>query len=277
MIKYIKKLFLTLKKIPPNELWLWDNKKALASVKRGLKPPNPKSPRKVLDLSSLPNYNNFILGETLIIQLHHLIMNNLGDSDEADVLRENIFNTLNDVTSEQKIILENLIGDLYQLSNQEELLPPLVNILRKDIYELLDKKDWPGLLHKLRYKSNISSSERAYLRGHAYYGLNLKIASAEFYSYIGIPRSEDIVDPRVMEANESFRKMMAMYKSKTKEERIQDGVRWGLLDNQGNPILPAESLSQHIDDCSCEECYYEKIGEEIENYPIVNPKRISPK
>jgi hypothetical protein len=41
--------------VPIRELWLWQNKAALASVQRGLAAPDPNRARKPLDLSSLPD------------------------------------------------------------------------------------------------------------------------------------------------------------------------------------------------------------------------------
>jgi len=51
-------------------------------------------------------------------------------------------------------------------------------------------------------------------------------------------KSRVIVDPREREAEEAFQRMMKNFKSKSREERIRDGMARGVLDADGNPIPP---------------------------------------
>lgn len=47
-----------------------------------------------------------------------------------------------------------------------------------------------------------------------------------------------IVDPRVQEAEDAFERMMTSFRSRSREERIRDGMARGVLDAQGNAIPP---------------------------------------
>ena len=47
-----------------------------------------------------------------------------------------------------------------------------------------------------------------------------------------------IVDPAVREAQDAFRRMMALFPAKTPEERLRFGVERGLLNPDGTPRLP---------------------------------------
>jgi hypothetical protein len=99
-----------------------------------------------------PNYSEF---ERLLIRLNDLMAEGQGDSEEADALREGMFDLRRGLSPEEEARLDGLSADLYMLQDDEvfEGADPAERTresLGGEIRDAWRAEDWPRVLSLLR-------------------------------------------------------------------------------------------------------------------------------
>jgi len=131
-----------------------------------------------------------------LIQLFDLMAEGKGDSDEADKLRDSMdgYADEGNVTPQERELLENLSGDLYQIQGKgvfcklpDENGSPgflLKSAKRAELKSLIVEKKWPEVLKLLRFSLNLPDWEVALYRGMAWEGFDPRVA-CRFYRFAG--------------------------------------------------------------------------------------------
>lgn len=126
--------------------------------------------------------------ERATIRLHRLIRDGMGDSGEADAVREEMLDSWTLLRPEQRALLDGLSGDLYMLQGEEG--PEAGEELGGDVRMLLklawDRGSWVEILALLRREEArrvIPEDVRAYFRGRCWSSLGYIEAALCFYDY----------------------------------------------------------------------------------------------
>lgn len=130
-----------------------------------------------------PHYVEY---ETRLKELHHLIAEGKGDSDEADEVRDAMDLPYRHLTREEVDRLRGLSADLYMLADDEifERFDGTQEELRAAIQDAWKKQEWENLLKLLRKGPNYLSREGlASLRATAYQGLGHLDTALAFEEY----------------------------------------------------------------------------------------------
>lgn len=126
--------------------------------------------------------------ESATIHVHRLIREGQGDSDEADMLREQMVDTWRTLTPEQQSLLSGLSGDLYMLQ-KEEAFEPSSSSPQELLAHLRDAwmhQRWANVLSLLRRKEVQQAFPEdmfAHLRGRCWSSLGLNEAARCFFDF----------------------------------------------------------------------------------------------
>lgn len=125
-----------------------------------------------------PHYTEY---EASLKSLHQLIAGGEGDSDAADVLREEMDRSASELSHEEMTRLRGLSADLYMLQDDEIFEPPspgkepsslIPEHLPTRMAEAEESGNWEAILTLLRKgAAGLPQEERAYRRAEAYEGL----------------------------------------------------------------------------------------------------------
>jgi hypothetical protein len=129
---------------------------------------------------------NFERYTNLLLTLHDLMAIGLGDSDEADKLRDSMDGCeAGNLTPQERELLEDLSGDLYQIHGEgafakvpDEMKPAK----RDELRNLIANKNWLEALKLLRFSLGLQNWEVAFYRGKVWENFDPKIAHC-FYKY----------------------------------------------------------------------------------------------
>jgi hypothetical protein len=144
--------------------------------------------------ASNPRYVKY---ERLLQELHHLMAEGKGDTEEADALREEMDEPWWALRREERARLDGLSADLYMLQDQEvfepldpsERTPERLGVALKAAW---DQGDWESLLELLRKGPMFLSPERiAYIRARAYEALGHHETARLFREYAARCHSQD--------------------------------------------------------------------------------------
>jgi hypothetical protein len=105
--------------------------------------------------------------ESLTLQLHVLIRTDLGNTEEADNIREQMAELWRDLLPEKRLILDNISGDLFMLID-DEILESGEEVSQDDFFKAWTNKDFVKVLVALRnegLKKILPKADVAYYRG----------------------------------------------------------------------------------------------------------------
>jgi len=133
-----------------------------------------------------PNYNRSLE----LLQQHHQFMEHQdGESDAAELVRDEIHDRWTELSEDEQSFLWGLSSDLYMLENCEVSDPatteiPSEELLRKEIATALSRQDWLQVLRLLRKNPAVLARPQvAYLRASAYDRLEHLDIAIEFLRY----------------------------------------------------------------------------------------------
>ena len=128
-------------------------------------------------------YTNYVDN---IIKLMELIGKNLGDTDQADVIRDEIESLYTGLTEKQKKYTEHLTGDLYSIYDRGMYfkVPDGKKQEYKDRFVQAEKEnDWFNGLEILRYSLDYPDRYIALYRSKAWKGLGCPQVTLKFEQY----------------------------------------------------------------------------------------------
>ena len=111
----------------------------------------------------------FLAYTNLILALLELIDNSKGDSNEADIIRDEISDLFDLLSEEEKQYVKDLTGDLYMVYNREMYFSVTDKERYKNILVIsIHNQDWITVLEMLRFNLGLSSEYIAAYRGRAW-------------------------------------------------------------------------------------------------------------
>jgi tetratricopeptide (TPR) repeat protein len=135
--------------------------------------------------------------ERLLKELHGVIAQGKGDSDEADAIREAMEAPERGLNRMEITRLNGLSADLYMLSGQEELeqpVPPTLTAeeLREQIEEYERWNDWEAVLGLLRRRPKSAPEPAvAFNRARAYHALGHFDTALKFFEHFAVIRKDN--------------------------------------------------------------------------------------
>ncbi len=119
------------------------------------------------------------------LELHRLIREGLGDTDEADALRDAMHETWDQLSPDDLPIVHGLSADLYSLTGDETNNPEHAEPANPPMLaEALRQGDWRQVLEIARRLQHVVDEDiRAYCRARAWAGLGLYDAAIEFIDH----------------------------------------------------------------------------------------------
>ena len=125
-------------------------------------------------MNQFPHNPAYVEYETLLTKLHRFIAAGMGDSDEAEAVREEMDAPWLKLSSQENMRLNGLSADLYALQNNE-IYEPYTGTreqLRADLNAAWGRGGYETTLALLRKGTPFLTPDRAaYLRGRSYAGL----------------------------------------------------------------------------------------------------------
>lgn len=121
---------------------------------------------------------------TYLVRLHRLISKELGDSEEADALRDQMDPPWKKLTEDEIRLIDGLSADLYRLHE-----PPIENVTKDQavigpILAALREEAWVRALDLVRHhEQQIPSAVSSFWRGLSCAGLGLFSAASEFFGH----------------------------------------------------------------------------------------------
>jgi hypothetical protein len=123
--------------------------------------------------------------ERLTVNLHERIRADGLESGAAETLREEILDRWDSLEPNDKDALNNLSGDLYALSDEEERQEGAAGDL-VSMRAAWAREDWAKLLSLARRNiPGLTEASRLYVRAHAYESLGFSAAAKAFLSRVG--------------------------------------------------------------------------------------------
>lgn len=141
----------------------------------------------------------YVKAETLLKELHRLISEGKGDSDEADAVREEMDEPWWKLTQEEQARLNGLSADLYMLQGAEVFEPlPQEERTRERLgaalKEAKDRRDWQQVLALLRKGPvYLSPDEIAFIRAEAYKELGHLDTALMFIDYAAMSKPQNVI------------------------------------------------------------------------------------
>jgi tetratricopeptide (TPR) repeat protein len=134
---------------------------------------------------------HFVRYEQLLLQLHDLIAAGEGNSDAADLIRDEMEGPERHLSRAEMDLLDGLSADLYMLSGQEIFEPLELGQTQQSLQAALRRvwqiQDMEALLRLLRKgPSNLTAEEMASLRSYAYEQIGV-LESAVRFKRMAVP------------------------------------------------------------------------------------------
>ncbi len=129
----------------------------------------------------------YVEHEALLMQLHHLIANGLGDTEEADAVRDRMEPSWYRLKPEEKLRIEGLSADLYMLQDAEIFQPSDGRTkiqIGQAVYAAMEHERWADALVLLRQPNLLPREQVAAYRAAAYQGLGHLETALLFLRYV---------------------------------------------------------------------------------------------